>query len=127
MDETVRVHEWITLYLRNYDELPSFAGRHGYWIPIYLTCIGVFVVLTLGHWIRFMRTQTPAFVAFVSGCALFVLGAVVIEILSYGELRAPGNELPYRLSVAVEEGLEMFGASVLLLASQLANQARNRE
>ena len=49
----------------------------------------------------------------------FLLGGVVLEIISYEYLRVNESSNVYLLEVAMEEGLEMIGASFMLYSAML--------
>lgn len=124
-DETVRVHENITVVLRDFESLPRFSGDHGMWIPLYVS-VGVgFVVATGGHWRRLLtatRTRLGT-IWLIAGALVFVAGAVGIEILSYGELREIQNRRLYSVAIAAEEGLEMCGATAMLVGAAILSFA----
>ena len=48
--------------------------------------------------------------------SMLFFGAVVLEIISYQYLRTPEMYNWYLFKVALEEGLEMLGASIILYA-----------
>ena len=118
-DEALGFHEAISRVFREVSVLPRFSGNHGIWIPIY-TAVGLlFLGIIAKPAVRLWRRGNGGIGLLFAGLAIFVCGAVVLEIMSYGELRAPGSRRLYRLQVAVEEGLELIGISVILLGAML--------
>lgn len=118
-DEAAAIHEKITEVLTRIEWMPRFKGNHGIWIPIYL---GVCLVLFLttyreirAMWIRFRRETLMMAV----GITLFLLGVVGLEILSYEFLADRTSSSLYQAEVALEELLEMFGASVVFYGALL--------
>lgn len=119
MDEVAGVHETTTLVLKRFESLPRFKGDHGIWIPIYLLTGASIVAVTAKSWVRLFRAHRRGVLVIGLGALLFLLGAVGMEVYSYEALREPRNYRPYMVGVAVEEGLEMFGVSTMLLGSML--------
>lgn len=117
-DEATGIHETATLVLWRYSALPRFSGNHGMWIPIYLAIGACGLGLTVRHWLRLWRGSRRAAVWLYAGAAVFLTGAVGLEILSYG-LRDPVMRRLYTLEVAMEEGMELAGASMMLVGAFL--------
>ena len=63
-------------------------------------------------WLRHKKECT----IFAYGFLTLFFGAVILEILSYQYLRTPEMQNWYLLEVALEEGMEMLGASIMLYA-----------
>jgi len=117
LDESVGIHERITMSLRPVAALPRFEGDHGIWIPFYVGAGVAFAALTCTTWLRLWRHERSAMLLFFAGVAMILGGAVGIEILNYGEFRRFVYPREYGLLVAVEEFLEMSGASAMLAGS----------
>lgn len=122
MDEIVGIHEGITRSFRDIDALPRFRGGHGIWIPFYLGAGALFAMLTAPYWIRLWRVERRGTLLFGVGVALFLAGAVGVEASSYEELRGLVNRSGYLWSVAIEEFLELAGASCICAAALKMNQ-----
>ena len=105
------------MLFRHVEFLPRFSGNHGIWIPIYLLAGLVFLSLTAKTWLRLWRTQPRSTGIFFVGIALFLFGAVALEIVSYGELREPGNRAYYLYEVLFEEAFELAGVTTILIGS----------
>lgn len=123
-DEGAGIHERITLAMLHHgvDILVPFPGEHGAWILVYsalaapILCVfGFYLYNPLREiWHRF-RWES---IVFLGGFATIVVGAVGFEIVSYLFLRSDSSpDFLYQLEVAVEELLEMAGASVILYAA----------
>ena len=123
-DEAAGFHESVTWVLKRFESLPRFSGDHGLWIPIY-GAVGLVALVGAGPLVRWLRRERRhAAHLLLLGAVLLVVGAVGVEILSYGDLRDPSQRHLYVLQVAVEEGLELLGGSLLLLgACRLAAQS----
>ena len=118
-DETVSIHETLYLYLGRFEWLPRFSGDHGLWIPIYVAGGAAFVLATARQWRALAATHRQGTAWLVAGGLLFLLGAAGIEMLSYGSLREIENRRLYTIQVAVEEAVELFGTSAMLVGSAL--------
>lgn len=118
-DETVGFHERITVVLRRFDGLPRFTGDHGMWIPLLAVCGTGFLAVTARSWRRLWRHERKGTLLLATGLLLGVAGAVGLEIVSYEVVRPSGNRVLYSAGVAAEEGLELLGATLLLVGSML--------
>jgi hypothetical protein len=123
-DEGARIHERITFFMREHDVevLNPFPGEHGAWILVY-AALALLLLPMVGFCLRnplcriWQRFRWES-VVFLGGFATIVVGAVGFEILSYLFLRSESSpDFLYHLEVAIEEGLEMAGASVILYAA----------
>lgn len=123
LDEAASIHENVNRLLRHFDFLPRFKGKHGLWMIVYIP-IGVVLALTVFRsiiqmWHRYRKiTKIMA-----GGMIIFILGAIVLEVISYQYLRIGSTPSSYTfiyaLEVGVEEFLEMFGTSLTLYGSAL--------
>lgn len=116
-DEAAAIHEKLTMIAKGVEFLPRFSGDHGVWIPIYMTAGGLFVVLTHKSWLNLWRDNRAGTTVFLIGIALFVLGAVALEILSYGGLRDISNREYYLYQVFFEEAFELVGVTTILIGA----------
>lgn len=116
-DEAASIHEKITLAVRGIDYWPKFAGGHGAWIPLYLAAAAVFGIATAKFWIELWQTRRRGVALLFIGAATFVLGAVILEIASYGGLREAASRQYYAYQVLVEEAFELIGVSVMLIGA----------
>lgn len=113
-DEAASIHERLTYTLRQFEWLPRFKGGHGIWIGVY--ALGGFMLVACSlRPLRALLTHHPgASRLLVLGLAIVVLGSVGLEIVGYQFLRSDAPTMLYAIEVALEEFLEMFGASVVL-------------
>ena len=125
-DESASIHEKITMLTRGVNYLPRFNGNHGAWIPIYLGLAIVFLLLTWKTWLQSWQSQRRELAIFLLGIGLFVAGAVLLEIVSYGALRDLENRSYYAYQVLFEEALELAGVTFILLGA-LSICARQQE
>lgn len=116
-DEAVGIHEKVTLLFRGVEFLPRFSGNHGIWIPIYFIVGAIFIAVIAKPALRLRRSGNSGITILFVGLAMFVFGAVVIEIISYGELRNPANRMMYLYQVTLEEAFELLGISTMLIGA----------
>lgn len=123
-DEVVGIHETITVLLRSSAWAPRFGGDHGIWIPLYVAIGVVFVAATARQWLR-LRASDPRGTAWlVAGALVFLAGAAGVEILGYGDGGGVVRRAWYTLQVSSEEGLELLGATAMLVGALLLARAR---
>ena len=116
-DEAVGLHEKVTLIFRHVEFLPRFSGNHGIWIPLYAIAGIAFFAIIARPSLRLWRSGNTGIAILFIGIAVFVSGAVLVEIISYGELREIVNRRNYLVQVAVEETIELVGISTILVGS----------
>jgi hypothetical protein len=118
IDETAMLHERIT---------ESLGSRYLDWVPVYLSnhigeaivCVLVVLMCVAGvfpHVRGLWQMSRGASLIGAAGCAIYVMGAAVLESIGYKMLRAASTPSLYRVEVAAEEFLEMLGASLILYA-----------
>jgi len=117
VDETASIHEKMHVILKHREWMPSL--KIGLWIPIYLFLIVLITIAIYPHikimWAHFPREAK----LLVMGTLIFLLGAVGIEIVADLFLRHDIRSIAYGVEVAIEELLEMAGASVILYGALL--------
>jgi hypothetical protein len=111
------LHELVTVSLRRFEFLPRFSGNHGMWIPFLVVGVVAFLAATMRSWQRLWRGDRRGALLMGLGLAMGLAGAVLLEIVSYEVIRPRDARALYAIEVAVEEGLEMMGASLLLIGS----------
>lgn len=116
-DEVTSIHEKITMIFKGVEYLPRFSGGHGIWIPVYLLIGVVFIVFSLKSWKELWQSRRHGLLIFLLGAGLFVFGAVVLEIFSYGELRELANRNYYAYEVLFEEAFELAGVTTMLIGT----------
>ncbi len=119
LDETIMIHEKLSFRFIPIEWLPRFKNNHGLWIPIYVAIIVAFLIASRQKISDFWRFYRKESIIFSLGVFFFLLGGVVFEIISYEYLLVDALKKWYLLEVAIEEGLEMFGASMMLYAALL--------
>lgn len=126
-DEAASIHEKITMIFKGVQFLPRFSGDHGVWIPIYLLAGGLFVITTRRSWFILWRDRREGTTIFLIGIAVFVFGAVALEIVSYSGLRDISNRNYYLYQVFFEEAFELAGVTTILIgAIRICFDARER-
>lgn len=113
LDETISIHEGITAIARTHAHwLPEFPGGHGAWVAVYAVIGAIGLAITWRELLRLWSGYRTVAIVGGIGCATYVLGAVVAEVAGYVGLIPDGA-----WQVAMEEFLEMLGASLILLAA----------
>jgi hypothetical protein len=125
-DEVASVHEKISVTLKHVEYMPRFKGDHGMWIFIYaLICVILFLATFRSLAAMWNRYRHATFMMAV-GMGIAVLGGVFLEVISYQFLRGGLTPLLYSVEVALEEFLEMSGASVMLCGAILLLRRESR-
>ena len=119
VDEVSSIHEKITLVLKQVEFMPRFSGDHGIWIFIYALIALILFLVTFravaAMWNRYRR----ATLVMAVGVGIALLGGLVLEVISYLFFRSGSTSLLHGAEVALEEFLEMAGASVALYGATL--------
>jgi len=118
-DEIGSIHEKLTLVVSNIEWWPKFKGGHGAWIPLYLGLCLIFFFTTYREFKAMWTYFQPETLIIATGIAVFLFGAVGLEIVSYQFLREGAPPLLYLAEVALEEFLEMSGGSLILCGTML--------
>lgn len=114
LDETAQLHERITQRVgrRYIDWLPEFVRRRAP-LTVSLLAVAVFIL-----WLAFRdlsaiwRWSPRLSLLAMAGVCISILGGVVLEAVGYKFLQY-GTPL-YKVEVAIEEFMEMLGASLIL-------------
>ncbi len=129
IDETAQIHERVTWWMgqRYVDWLPRFAGAN-FWVVMLTVAILIAVCQVLATdvisvWQNHRRATLIAFLGVIIG----VTGGMGVETIGYKIFHGPSPSLWYKLEVTVEEGMEMFGASLLLLSGLMMKAKRSSE
>jgi hypothetical protein len=108
MDEIVQIHERWDVVIRRLIGDPTLSGG---WV---IVAAGL-VVLSAGIWLPLFLSQPARIRAlWVLAGAMYVAGALGVEIIAKPYQPAETASLGYLVFVALEEALEMFGASLFL-------------
>ena len=118
IDESALLHERIT---------ESLASRYVDWLPAYLgnnpgeaiVCALILVACLAAaypHVIGLWRLSSRATLIAAAGCAIYLIGAAVLESIGYKMLSGGATPQLYRVEVAAEELFEMLGGSLILYA-----------
>lgn len=113
-DEAAKGHEMIHFVLGK-----IFKGDGPYWIYFYVVIAAILFLIfhrsIIAMWNRYRHES----ILMATGFGLIVLGAAVLERMSFAFLRSGSTPVGYGIEVAIEEFLEMFGASVILYGAML--------
>lgn len=111
-DEASSIHERLTPLAAKYAEfIPLFRGNHGAWITIYGVIALALALLNIRNIRSLWRHHRRMFILFGVGFGTLISGAVAIEVPGYYSL-VPSDTA----QLAVEEGLEMAGGSIILVS-----------
>ncbi len=121
-DEAAAIHEQLTGLLRSIAWMPRFSNAQGIWIFIYLVGFLVFVFFTQTHIRWFLKSFPRQGRLIAIGCCFVALGAVLMEVIGYEYLSDDSTALLFVYSeIAIEEFLEMLGATFILRAALQLN------
>jgi hypothetical protein len=113
MDEALFIHETIAKLLRPVDWLPRTENGLPVWILLYPSVALPVLLLSARQALHMWRQHRSAASFMMLGAFTFVAGAAGMEAVAY-ELVIPHFSALYPLSVAVEEFMEMLGATLVL-------------
>jgi hypothetical protein len=119
VDEVVSIHEKISVIFKHVELMPRFKGDHGVWVFIYALIGLILFVATFRSLAAMWNRYRHATFIMAIGMGIVVLGGVILEVISYQFLRGGSTPLLYSAEVAIEEFLEMSGASVTLYGAIL--------
>ncbi len=112
-DEALSLHEALTAGLARYGWLPRFEGGHGIWITLYLAAVFAFLLVSLPRLLYLWRHHRRPSMCVAGGFAVFVGGAVGMEVIGYG-MANTATPLMQGVEIACEEWLEMAGITLVL-------------
>lgn len=119
MDEAAAIHERLSSIARTLKLDWLLIRGHGTWIIVYGVLAFFLFLVSFRYlkrmWKYFKDETIKAFVGFLVLCS----GGVVVEIISYFFLRSDLTSTSYKISVMIEESLEMVGVSIILYSIML--------
>ena len=118
-DEGAGIHERITTAMSDAElDWLLFEGGHGGWVVVYAV-LGALAAVVAFRWLRVLwSTVRREAVLGAIGLAVYLTGAVGVEVLGYETESGPTGTLDVA-RIAAEELMEMAGASLLLYAALL--------
>jgi len=117
LDEGVAIHEKVTILAKRFSfDWMMFRGNHGAWIGSYTLIAVPALWLAIPHLKKMWENYRYAVQMGLVGVAVFVTGAVGLEIASYMFLRESPNTTLYMIEVIFEEFFEMSGVTLMLYA-----------
>lgn len=113
LDESSQIHELL-------DSNPEWVGGmfettgllYWPWVVAYSGLVLVVAIVTLPWFLRLPRTYQ---VAFAVAAAIFVSGAIGLEMFGARELEANGESLAYELFNSTEEMMEMIAVAIVIV------------
>lgn len=108
LDECIGIHDKINVEAFNF--LPHWEGMNTVflWLWVYAPMILAAIVFLMRFFIRASKNNLKVRLAFLSGLSSWVI-ALILEGI------ARSSSFPRNILIAMEEGLEMLGATFLLL------------
>lgn len=117
-DEATSIHEKINhvFAILNLYSL-NFRDNLGLWILPYTIVMLSILFLLKDSFIKLWKEHRSELILAISGGMVFLLGAIVLEIISYLYLRDRQHMTLYYIESAFEEYFEMLGATIMLVAA----------
>jgi uncharacterized paraquat-inducible protein A len=108
LDECIGIHDKVNVEAMNY--LPYWEGSKSIfaWLWVFAPMIFVTIIFLIRFFLRTAKNNQQVKYVFLAGLSCWVM-ALIFEGI------AKSSSFPRYLLIAVEEGLEMFGATLLLL------------
>jgi len=108
LDECIGIHDKVNVEAMNY--LPHWegAGLVFAWLWVFAPMIFASIIFLIRFFLRAAKNNLQVRYVFLAGLSSWVV-ALIFEAI------AKSSSFPRYLLIAVEEGLEMFGATLLLL------------
>ena len=125
MDEAGQIHEQVTAWMgrRYVDWLPSYAGKHFWWVMIVVAVALGLIQLLAADLLTIWREHRRFALFVVVGLCIGLGGAMGIETLGYKLLHGERTSLWYKAEVTLEEFMEMLGVTLILFATLKLNGA----
>lgn len=118
-DEVASIHEKLSVVFKHVEWIPRFKGDHGLWVFIYAIIGLILLLANLRAFVAMWNRYRHATSIMAIGMGFFLLGGVGLEAIGYQFLRSGSTPLLYSAEVALEEFLEMSGASITLYGTIL--------
>jgi len=118
-DETAQIHERVTALIgkRYVDWLPLFASNNFLWVMLVVALLMVVCQLLAGDLLLLWNNHRRVTLIAAIGITVGLSGGMGVETLGYKLLQGHTDSLWYKIEVTVEEFMEMFGASLILLSA----------
>ena len=124
-DETSQIHERVTAVLgaRYIDWVPAFAAQNFFFVMVFVAIIVTIGQLLAKDLVALWLHHRRLILLITLGVGIGLTGGMLIETLGYKFLQP--NTFWYKVEVTVEEFMEMFSGSVILLSAlQLRKRLR---
>lgn len=116
IDEYIQIHEQLSQVLSTIDWFPRLKGDVGAWIPVYALCGGLLTYAFRKPALMAFNQFPSVSKLFLAGLAMLFCGSVGCEFVAFRLLPQSFENPAYPVIAAMEEFLEMAGASVMLFA-----------
>jgi len=116
-DETAQIHERVHAVIgaRYIDWVPPFIVQNFFFVMVFLAVLVSIGQMLSKDFLVLWTHHRRIVLLTLFGSAIGLTGGMVVESIGYQI--PPTNPILYRVEVTVEEFMEMFGASVILLAA----------
>lgn len=118
-DETAQIHERVTALMgqRYVDWLPSYAAHNFLFVMIVVAVLLTGCQLLADDLILYWKNYRTSALLAIVGIAIALTGGMGVETLGYKIFHGQTASIWYKVEVTVEESMEMFGATVVLLSA----------
>lgn len=123
LDEAAALHERFGGRLRRVES----SDRHGLWIPVYLSVLAILCLVGVRTILSFLKVYSCQALIISAGVAIFLIGAVGVEVIANLDYRGRESARTYKVLVAIEELCEMIGTSIMLYGTILCAVSDRRE
>lgn len=118
-DETAQIHERVTAFMgqRYIDWLPQYAAHHFLFVMVAVALLLTVCQFLADDLISLWKSYRPAVLIGLLGVAIALTGGMGVETLGYKIFQGNTESVWYKVEVAVEEFMEMFGGSLVLISA----------
>jgi hypothetical protein len=102
---------------RYIDWLPEYAAHHFLFVMAAIALLLTVCQFIADDLISLWKNHRPAVLIGLLGVAIALTGGMGIETLGYKIFQGNTESVLYKLEVAVEEFMEMFGGSLVLISA----------
>jgi hypothetical protein len=118
-DETAQIHERVTAFMgqRYIDWLPAYAAHNFLFVMVAIAFLLTVCQLLADDLFSLWANHRHVMLLAILGVAIALTGGMGVETLGYKLFKGQTNSVWYKLEVTIEEFMEMFGATVVLVSA----------
>ena len=127
-DETAQIHERVTAWMgqRYVDWLPTYAADHFLFVMLTIALLLTICQFLADDLISLWQHYRPAAMLALLGVGIALTGGMGVETLGYKLLQGNTETIWYKLEVTIEETMEMFGSTLVLVSTLMMRQRKAR-